>query len=161
MISFLDLPNELILQIAENIHSESAISALSQASRCLHGLMFTCLCRYNAKQSRFSAVRIAVESRNVEALYRLLWEEKHMPPQIRRKYYWKKRPLKHPIFAAAQRGYDDILSALLDSGADMDCGVHGMFAPILAVEYRHLGILKMLLSPASVKYCEGGQYSTF
>jgi ankyrin repeat protein len=58
----LDLPNELFNSIAEHLESEGDVSALSQASRCLHKLLTPYLYRHNAQWSGSSALLWAAEN---------------------------------------------------------------------------------------------------
>ena len=51
-----NLPNELLLSIADNLESERDMNAFTQANRCLYNLLNVYLYRHNAKECRSSAL---------------------------------------------------------------------------------------------------------
>src|SRR5215471_11001091 len=73
-MSLLDLPNELLLYIAEYLELESDINALTRTTRRLHGLLNVSLYRHNVEHGESSALSWASRRGRVTTVQMLISE---------------------------------------------------------------------------------------
>lgn len=69
--TFLDLPNELVLEVANHVDSQAQLSRMSRTSRRLHQILTSELLRLNIRDDGSSAALWAFRNNHVEMLSRL------------------------------------------------------------------------------------------
>ncbi|RHZ64505.1 hypothetical protein CDV55_105923 [Aspergillus turcosus] len=115
--SLSDLPNEIILAIANNLHSEGAINALARASRHLYSLLNPFLYQYHvqpnlpspalhwAAQEGYASTLISLLDAGVDLYEPSIWS----PDQMHTLTH-------HPLITAIWYGHLQIVEIFLDRG---------------------------------------------
>ncbi|GIJ86684.1 hypothetical protein Asppvi_005577 [Aspergillus pseudoviridinutans] len=110
-----DLPNEIILAIAKELHSEGAINALARTSRHLYSLLNPFLYQYHehpkipalhwAAQGGYASTLISLLDAGVDLYASSIW----FPDQTHKLTH-------HPLMTAIWNGHLSIVELLLDRG---------------------------------------------
>jgi ankyrin repeat protein len=146
--SLSDFPNEIILAIAKELHSESAINALARTSRHFYSLLNPFLYRYHAADPKMPALRWAAKQGYANTLINLLDAGVDLFAPSLLCTDQKRHTLNHhPLLSAIQYGHLHIVEIFLDRGGmskrlkekDYDLPL------IFALSYTQIDILQFLL----------------
>jgi ankyrin repeat protein len=141
-----DLPNEIILAIAKELHSESAINALARTSRHLYSLLNPFLYQYHehpkipalhwAAQGGYSSTLISLLDAGVDLYASPIW----YPDQTHTLTH-------HPLITAIWNGHLNIVELLLDRGGMSERLKEEDYELPLnrAIWYGHMPILQFFL----------------
>ncbi|KAL2832174.1 ankyrin repeat-containing domain protein [Aspergillus cavernicola] len=134
-LSFGDLPQEILILIADQTKSARAISSLSRTNRTLHTLLIPYLYRHNAKRKKGRSALVWAAMYGHEATARVALE--HHNPLRKTK----------PLFVAVEYGHSHIVQLLIDSGADIEAIDKDNYTALeVAVMKRQASIVKQLLA---------------
>ncbi|KND92754.1 Inversin [Tolypocladium ophioglossoides CBS 100239] len=143
-MSLLDLPNELLVSVAEKLVSEADIGSLVLVNRRLHTLLDKHLYRQNATTSRFSALLWASEHGSEITAQKSL----NQGASIDATDEWHRTPLS----LASARGNEAVVRLLLER-EDIDVNPRdemGQTPLLIATEQGHVEIVRLLLAKSNV-----------
>lgn len=139
-MAFLSLPNEIVIEIVENLDKEQDICSLIRVSRRLHNLFDDYLYRHNIKHRRCSALFWAVEHGRESIARKMLHlgADVDVNEQKARSNESGPRAGFKPLHLAAQKGHLAIVKLLLEVGADPEARVQEGLTPVFfALIARH------------------------
>lgn len=150
-MSLLIFPNELILNVAENL-SLKALNSLIQTSHRLAYLLTPLLHKNAVKPIDECPALCWAASRGHEPLVKLLLE-KGLPIEAR-----DKESSKNALIFAAQAGHEEIVRTLLDKGAGISSQelYDGLTALHWAARLGHESIVRLLLERGAGVNCQDG-----
>lgn len=181
-MSLLNLPNELLCQIAEGLQVECDIAAITRISKRIHNVTIAHLYRVNAKLSESSALLWAATHGSLATASKALKEissgddDKAVTAAIvlaaganhgeivrllvekgacLHAYDPKRR--RNAMEAAAEKGHTDIVRLLLDLGAEPRVGLgNHPFAVQFAAMGGHIEIVRLLIEAGEdPDHCSG------
>ncbi len=138
-MAFLNLPNEIIIDIVERLKRERDICSLMRANRRLYQLFDNYLYRYNIKYRRSSALFWAAKHNRESTARKML----HLGANVNVEFQGtntKGRSLAGltPLHVAAWEGHLAIVKLLLEVGADPEARVLESLTPLyVALNARH------------------------
>ncbi|KAJ5567851.1 ankyrin [Penicillium hetheringtonii] len=147
----MQLPPELLLEIAFRIDSEKDLSSFVQVNRALYQTLVSELYRRNAKDSNGSAIRHGAESNNCSTLRKALqsWTDINGSAELPRSPDITKST---PLFAAAYRGNLATVKMLLEYGLDPNGRDKSNRTPLYAASGRgHTDVVRTLLEHPKIK----------
>ena len=136
----LNLPNELLLYVADNLRTERNINAFARTSRRLYNLLNTYLYRHNVKRFEGSALLWALEHGRQKTAQKLIGEGANV--QVTYSRGWT------PLLFAATYGYTAVVEMLLaNEGIDPNCMNNLGQTPLLqAARHGHEAVVQLLLT---------------
>ena len=153
-MSLLNLPNELILMIAESLEAECEINALVQTNRHLYGLLNLSLYRLNIQQNGSSALLWAAQHGQGTTAKTLINERTREETVKGKIPYVRTVPETNqtPLSLAAEHGHESIISILLSQDSlDVNYGDYLGRTPLFcAAKNGHSTIVQLLLSAKCV-----------
>jgi ankyrin repeat protein len=149
----LNLPNELLQDITEYLKSERDINAVARANRRLYRLLDSYLYRYNARQSRRSAMLWAARHDQEATAQRSLRESANIQAT-------DNDNIKAPLLVVAEKGHKQIVKLLLDKGANVNAQ-SGYYGNTLQAASKggHEAVVQLLLDKGAEVNAQGGVYS--
>jgi hypothetical protein len=136
-----DLPNELLLSIADHLNVQRDLNAFARSSRRLHSHVNNFLYQRNARTGRTSALLWAVERRREATAIRAL--DAGIDANTRGSF-WDKPAALH---VACAKGYLNIVNLLLSRGASTHATTTKGLTPLhVACYFRQAPIVETLLN---------------
>lgn len=155
----LDLPNELLLHLAESLELERDISALARTNGRLHHLLTGYLYENNVKHHGSSALIWAAYHGRIGTAQRLLDKGADVNVQVCPAIgYTTYSDLSYessqttyegrtPLLWAAEKGHEALVKLLLQNGADVNMmDQNGQTTLQLAVDAQHREVARMLVA---------------
>lgn len=139
-MAFFSLPNEIIIEIAENLDKEQDIYCFIRVSRRLYNLIDKYLYCHNIKHRGSSALLWAAEHDRESTARKLLHlgADVNIKAQKAKSNESRPRPGLTPLYLAAEKGHLAIVKLLLEVGADPEARVQESLTPLFfALGARH------------------------
>lgn len=154
-MSLPDLPNELLLSIANNLKSERDLSSFTRTNAHLHNLLSDYLYENNIKQHGSSALLWAAQHGQDKTAQRLLEKGASVNVQARMSVLDDTlRPCDGtPLFIAAKNGFETIVRLLIENDADVNSrdeeGDSGWTPLFFAVVNGHEAVVRLLVKDSA------------